>query len=408
MNRRFLIIDIVAALVIVAGIAGVAVVLAGGNSGPAPTPFPTGSLTALPSPLPSSSAAAIDLGNWPTYGYDSARTRFNPAIKLRPPYKIKWKFGAGDLLEFPPAIFENQLYFCTEHGSVYCLKAGNKFVRWHYHLKGAKFASTPTVDATSVYVTSFAGRLIVLDRKSGRPSWGVGGIGETESSPLVWKGRVFFGSRDGNVYAVSIKTHKIVWRYNTGGAVKGAPAELNGRIVVGSYGGTVVCLGFNGNVIWRRSTGGLLGGDQFYATPALAYDTVYIGSIADRIYAFDLGNGGTRWSFSTGGWVYSSPAVWGGIVFEGSYDNYFYALNAGNGHLIWRFDAGAPISGSPTVLNGVVYVSSLGRHTWGLDARTGKVLWQFGDGKYSPVTADRGTLYLNGSHRLYALVPKKK
>jgi len=83
------------------------------------------------------------------------------------------------------------------------------------------------------------------------------------------------------------------------------------------------------------------------------------------------------------------------------------ALNAASGRLVWRFSAGAAVSGSPTVLDGVVYVSSFAHHTWGLDARTGHVLWRFNDGRYSPVTADQRTLYLNGYHTLYALVPKR-
>jgi hypothetical protein len=33
-------------------------------------------------------------------------------------------------------------------------------------------------------------------------------------------------------------------------------------------------------------------------------------------------------------------------------------------------------------------------------------VWHFPDGRYSPATADRKTLYLNGAHTLYALVPK--
>jgi outer membrane protein assembly factor BamB len=59
------------------------------------------------------------------------------------------------------------------------------------------------------------------------------------------------------------------------------------------------------------------------------------------------------------------------------------------------------------VLHGIVYVSSFAHRTWGLSARTGRVVWTFPDGKYSPVTADRKTLYLNGYRTLYALVPTK-
>ena len=409
MRRRFLYIDIIAAVIVVGGIAAVAVLALSHGSGPKPTPFPTKQVTqaATPSPSPSSSPALLALGNWLTYGYDAARTRFNPAIAVRPPYHIKWRYAAGDLLEFPPSIYNGYLYLCTEHGLVLCLRASDRHVIWRYKLRhGALFAATPTVDARSVYVTSLGGRFVVLDRLTGTFEWGLSGIGRSESSPLVWRDRVFFGDEDGSVYAMSISTHKVVWRYHTGGAVKGAPAELNGRIVVGSYDGSLYCLSYNGKLLWRAGSSGLLSSNQFYATAALAYDTAYIGGTGDNIYAYSLSNGGLRWSFATGGYVYSSPAVWRDLVYEGSYDGYFYALNAATGRLVWKFSTGAPISGSPTVLDGIVYVSNFGHHTWGLNARTGRVVWRFADGKYSPATADSKTLYLNGTHTLYALVPK--
>ncbi len=411
MHRRLLLIDIIAAIIVVGGIVGVAVLVLGRSKGPAPTPFPTAQIhqAAQPSPAATTGAARLALGNWPTYGYDTARTRYNPLVRLLPPYRIKWRYKAGQLLEFPPSIYDGDLYFCTEHGIVVAMKASDHHVIWRYRLPpGALFAATPTVDSQSVYVTSLAGRFDVLNRKSGKREWGLAGIGRTESSPLLWRDRVIFGSEDGNVYAMSLTTHKLVWRYHTGGAVKGAPAELDGRIVVGAYDGAVYCLSYNGRLIWRRATGGVLSSNQFYATAALAYDTVYIGGTGGGIYAFDLHNGGLRWSYTTGGYVYSSPAVWRNMVFEGSYDDYFYALNAVTGDLVWRFYAGGAISGSPTVLHGIVYVSSFSGRTWGLNARTGRVVWTFPDGKYSPVTADRTTLFLNGYHTLYALVPKKR
>ena len=292
---------------------------------------------------------------------------------------------------------------------VVAMRARDHHVIWRFRIKsGAPYASTPTVDSTSVYVTSLGGRFDVLNRKTGARQWGLAGIGRTESSPLLWRDRVIFGDEDGNVYAMSLTTHKLVWRYRVGAAVKGAPAELGGRLVVGAYDGSLTCLNYNGRRIWRSSTGGVLSSNTFYATAALAYDTAYIGGTGGSIYAFDLHNGGLRWSYTTGGYVYSSPAVWRNMVFEGSYDNYFYALNAVTGNLVWRFYAGAAISGSPTVLHGIVYISSLSGRTWGLNARTGHVMWSFADGRYSPVTADATTLYLNGYHTLYAMVPKKK
>jgi len=408
--RKWLWLDVLALLVVISGVVGAALLLSAGDRGEKPTPFPTAAMTAEPTPTatPTGRPTATDWGDWPTYGYDNARTRYAPNVKLRPPFKLRWRFDAHDLLEFPPSIDEGRLYINAGHGYVYCLDARNGKRLWRYAAHG-KFASTPAVDKDEVYVTTFAGRMICLDKVTGHRKWAFRDSGPSESSPLVWRGRIFFGDRNGMIWALSAKHRKVVWRYRCDGRINGAPAQLGDRIVVGTYGGTVYCLSYDGRLYWKRSTSGAVGvTDPFYATAALAYNTVYIGSTGRHVFAFDLSNGGTRWKATVGAWVYSSAAVWRGLVLLGCYDTYFYAFNAASGRVAWRFNAGAKISGSATVLNGVVYFATIKRHhTWALDARSGRKLWDWPDGAYTPVTADRKQIYLCGVHKLYCLVPKK-
>jgi outer membrane protein assembly factor BamB len=374
------------------------------------SPFPTAATTELPSPGASStvspSANPNDQGSWPTYGFDDARTRFDPAVTLKPPYRILWNFRANDLLEFPPVFQGDRLYFNGEHGRVRCLDAATGKELWHFDTKG-KIASSPTVSGGVVYVTSLRGYLFALDATTGHALWNYRLGGPSECSPLIWRDRVVVGAWDGAVYAIDIATRKLAWHFQTGGKVTGSPALLNDRLVIGSYSGSVFCLNYDGRRIWRfHASRFLIASDQFYATPALAYDTAYVGSIGSAIYAIDLQTGNQRWVTHTGSWVYSSPAVWQRFIYEGSYDHKLYALDAATGRVRWTFDAGRPISGSPTVLNGVVYFSSLGGHTWGLDARSGKVVWSIDDGRYTPVTAGRTMLFLCGHRSLYGLVAR--
>ncbi len=421
----FRVLDI-AALAVIAAIVfgGAALALRSRSSGPAPTAFPSTIVTATPSVQPSAAPAASD---WPTYGYDNARSRYNPNVQLRPPFRIKWKYDAGDLLEFPPSIVDGRLYFNTNHGIVRCSDAETGRVIWTYRA-GGLMAATPTVADGVVYVSSIGphastqattgGALFALDALDGRLLWKWAGIGPNESSPLVWRKRVFFGARDNKLYALDVPTlkdarlvgrPKLAWTFSARQRFDASPSLLGGRIVIGSYDGTVYCLNFRGTLLWKsRVKRYVFGSDAFYATAALAYNTAYVGSIGGNIFAFDLTNGGRRWSFSTGGYVYSSPAVWNGLVFEGSYDRTFYALDARTGKLRWDLSVGKPISGSPTVIDGVVYFSTLGRKTYGLSARTGKRLWTFPDGRYTPITAGGDTLYLCGVRTLYALVAKNK
>src|SRR5216110_2426682 len=40
---------------------------------------------------------------WPEYGFDATRTRA-VTLALHPPYRPLWRYHAGSLVEFPPAI----------------------------------------------------------------------------------------------------------------------------------------------------------------------------------------------------------------------------------------------------------------------------------------------------------------
>ena len=124
------------------------------------------------------------------------------------------------------------------------------------------------------------------------------------------------------------------------------------------------------------------------APPAIAYETVYIHSNDDYLYAVDANNGKLRWKFKTIGHVSdisSAPAIAEGVVFFGtgyysSFDSwnpkgYFYALDAATGKLQWEFPTGHCAESSPVVDNGSVYFGSDG--IYALDTQDGKLKWKY-------------------------------
>lgn len=355
---------------------------------------------------------------WPTYGYSNERLR---AVDFphRPPFRVVWRFGARQLVEFPPAIAYNRLYFANNEGVFFAVNAETGRRAWRFR-SGRCVAASPAVSGDVVFQTflnappcnrqpslRLRGEVIAFSVGFGRIRWRTQ-IGPTESSPAVAHGMVYVGDWYGRVVALDERTGEIRWTFRTGAEIKGGVAVSGRRLYVGSYDHHVYALdALTGELLWRAGAQQGLGRrGTFYSTPAAAYGRIYIGSTDGRVYSYGAMSGRLRWSHQTGGFVYSSPAVWERMVFAGSYSGRFYAFDAATGRVIWQFRANGPISGSPTVVDGVVYFATLNERTYGLDARTGRQLWTFPDGKYTPVVADAERLYVVGHARVYGMVSR--
>ncbi|HEY3543684.1 MAG TPA: PQQ-binding-like beta-propeller repeat protein [Gaiellaceae bacterium] len=356
---------------------------------------------------------------WPEYGFEPNRTRAVD-LALRPPYRRVWTFKAGSLVEFPPAIAYGRLYFSTNSGKLLAVNAKTGKRAWKY-LSHRCVAASPAV-GTQQHGTIYAvflnrppcnrkqakdGKVIAFAAGHGNVRWQKT-IGPSESSPLLAGNRLYTGDWGGRVWALDARSGRTIWRSKQLGPIKGAPALAGGKLYAGSYDGHLYCFGAQkGRLLWRaKAQSRLYGHARFYSSPAVAYGRVYIGGTDGKVYSFGATSGKLRWSHSTGGYVYASPAVWNQLVLVGSYSKKFYAFNAATGAEVWHFKANGPISGSATVVGNVVYFATLKERTYALNARTGKLLWSFPDGKYTPVVAEKGRLYLIGYARIYGMVPK--
>ena len=358
--------------------------------------------------------------SWPQYGFDATRDR-SVQLALKPPFRKVWRYYAGSLVEFPPAIAYGRLYFSTNSGVVTALNTKTGKRAW-VHRSGRCVAASPAVGTYkhgTIYETFLnkppcnaastrgTGKVMAFAAGFGEVRWSKT-IGPSESSPLLVGNRLYVGDWEGRLWALDARTGKTIWTYRAGGPIKGAAAFTAGRVYFGSYDGHVYCVAAkSGKLVWKaRAQARLYGDSRFYSTPALAFGRLYIGSTDGKVYSYGAASGTLIWSHSTGGYVYSSPAAWNGLVFAGSYSKRLYAFDAATGDVRWTFSANGQISGSPTVIGNVVYFATLANRTYALSARTGKELWSYPDGEYTPVVAEPGRLFLIGSYRLYGMVPR--
>ncbi len=353
------------------------------------------------------------------YGYNLARTRFFPrAENLDPPFRIGWRYRDRALLEFPPVIDDNALYFQDADGRAKAVNTGNGQILWLRKV-GTLAAASPALDLRHqlAFFTELSasrgasvpgnGRIVALAMKTGRVAWSHPLPPGSESSPLVHGLSVFLGDQGGTVYSFRTYDGHLNWRFQASGAVKGGVAFAHNTIYFGDYGGHIYAVNAaNGRQIWSASAG-----NTVYSTPAVAFGRVYIGNTGGSVLAFWANSGATAWSASTGSYVYSSAAVadvpgLGPTVYIGSYDGTFYAYNADSGGVRWSHAAGGRIDGSATVLGKVVYYSDLGSNsTVGLDLRSGREVFSHPDGEFSPIITDGKAVFLIGYSTIYQMLP---
>lgn len=165
--------------------------------------------------------------------------------------------------------------------------------------------------------------------------WRIGEGGSVDQQPLVYKGRVYFGSMNHNVYCVDAMTGKLIWKFRT------------------------------------RDRVGVI------SSPIVYKNMIYIGSFDHFMYALDADTGELAWKFETRGEILSVACAAEGAVYFTSRDHNIYALTWDKGELLWKFRAQEEMQSSPTVFEDKVFFSSYDQNLYCADRRTGRISWKF-------------------------------
>jgi outer membrane protein assembly factor BamB len=354
---------------------------------------------------------------WPTYGLKVQRTHTSTDFKLRPPFRHRWTFKAGHVLEFPPSVAYGRLYLAQQRGRFFAVhhRTGKKV--WERRFNHCSAAS-PTVAYRVVYHAwmqplpcnryprSQPGMITAMAARTGKIVWRFR-AGAFETSPLVIGRTLYAGSWDHKLYAINIYTGKPRWTFTADHEINSSPTYANGKVYFGTDGGSVYAVNARtGRQVWRT----------------IAYGRVFIGNTDGTLYAFGASSGRLLWAQRAGTYIYTAAAVWRRRVYVGTYDGFFIAFNAATGDRLWRFEASSAIHGAPSVVNGIVYFAACprcgsvasrfakqgDRGTYGLNARTGKLVWRWPDGVFSPVVASSGHLYVTGRSRVFSFAPKTR
>ncbi len=353
---------------------------------------------------------------WPRYGYDTERTKFLDAQKVRPPFRKLWKYDQDELIEFAPVLARGRMYLIDNSGTFITLDNATGKVVWKEKI-GKLNASSPAFWRGMLLAVNLdPPQALGLRARDGKVLWERDLPSRSESSPMVVGERMFFGTESGDFFALNPRNGKVRWQVKLDGEVKAAPAFTDGTLYVGDYAGQFYALrASDGKQVWKTSDlgAGLGRTGRFYSTPAVAFGRVYVGNVDGRVYSFDRQTGAIAWTHSAGDFVYSGVAAaetdkTDPSVYAGSHDARLYSLDAKSGDVNWAAEPGGMISGPATVIGDVVYVSTFsGRSTLGFDLTTGRRVFKFDEGQYGPAVSDGVRLYVVGGSEVLAYKPIK-
>jgi outer membrane protein assembly factor BamB len=103
-----------------------------------------------------------------------------------------------------------------------------------------------------LYVATNYGDLLGVDRMTGRESWRIHLVGPTWSSPVPVDDVLLEGDCGGALHAFDISgnPHKEpgeLWSLQIGGCIESTPSVWHGRIYVGTRGGGIYAIGREGS-----------------------------------------------------------------------------------------------------------------------------------------------------------------
>jgi len=150
---------------------------------------------------------------WPVYGATTARTQAPTQIQLRPPFRLVWSRGMGNLIEFPAVVWNGFAYIGNQRATVQAISMRSGKLAWRHDTPGApRMASSPAVDGDEIVYHTMGGQVYVLDRANGHLKWSWNAGSAIEPSPVVVNGIDYFGAANGEMYALDLHRHRLRWK----------------------------------------------------------------------------------------------------------------------------------------------------------------------------------------------------
>ena len=159
---------------------------------------------------------------------------------------MAWQYDTGATSFSSPAVGPgNVLYYGSGSGYLYVFSASGSVSRYMVSLFHNLYPPTVSSNGKMVYVGDYyryGSYFYAFNTSSKSVSWKFATSGATGGAPVVGSdGSIYFGCDDFHVYALT-PAGKLKWSYVTGDVVESTPAVYGGVVYVGSKDGVLYAL----------------------------------------------------------------------------------------------------------------------------------------------------------------------
>ena len=194
--------------------------------------------------------------------------------------KKKWQF-ASPYGGSSPIVNDDTVYFCSDY--LYALDKNNGKLKWKTKLDYQHFnysAATPAYAYGLIFCSEGEQKINAYDSKKGRLVWTYNTYADWTwnlvTSPVVYKGSVFFGSQDGYFYSLNALNGKLNWKTFIVNFYEGniAPPSVDKEAVYYFACGTINALNYKtGKIKWKYGTRD----DLVFIPPVVTKNCVIVG-----------------------------------------------------------------------------------------------------------------------------------
>ncbi|MBI5404227.1 MAG: PQQ-like beta-propeller repeat protein [Ignavibacteriae bacterium] len=292
-----------------------------------------------------------------------------------------------------PSVSDGIVYAGSLDSNLYAVDINSGNILWYFKTSG-EIRSTALVENNQVYFISGDGYLYCLDT-SGKLLWTFKTRGEKKydfadyhrSSPVYYKNSLFFGSGDGNIYALNSENGELLWKYQTEDVVHSTPVVDDSNLYVGSFDGYFYALNINdGSMKWKYKTTGqkYFPKGEVQGSPAIYKNNIIFGARDYKVYALDKDNGSLIWEKTfVNGWVLSNSIYLDELIIAGADERIIACLDPVTGIEKWKRKMEFLIFGKPAFNENFLFIGTTIGKLHGLNLKTGEIIRTFSTEAYN-------------------------